>query len=103
MNEKFYNLPAEKQQRIINAAYKVFSQNSYKKAPMSEIADEGSISKALLFHYFKNKKELYLYLWNNAMELTRNATKRYQIFDTDDFFEMLKRNLLAKNEKKNQS
>lgn len=33
MNEKFYRLPLEKQQRIINAGYRVFSQNSYKKAP----------------------------------------------------------------------
>ncbi len=31
MNDKFFNLPLEKQQRIINAAYKVFSQSSYKK------------------------------------------------------------------------
>lgn len=71
MNDKFFNLPLEKQQRIINAAYKVFSQSSYKKAPMSEIADEGGISKALLFHYFTNKKELYFYLWNSAIEMTR--------------------------------
>lgn len=33
--------------KIINAPYKVFSQTSYKKAPMSEIADECEISKAL--------------------------------------------------------
>lgn len=52
MNNKFFGLSIEKQQRIVNAAYKVFSENSYKKAPMSEIADEGSVSKALLFHYF---------------------------------------------------
>ena len=38
MNDKFFKLPLEKQRRIINAAYKVFSENSYKKAPMSEIA-----------------------------------------------------------------
>lgn len=96
MNEKFFQLPSEKQQRMLNAAYKVFSQNSYKKAPMSEIAMEGGISKALLFHYFKNKKELYLYLWNNAMELTRSSTREYQVLETEDFFEMLKRSLLAK-------
>lgn len=90
MNEKFYNLPSEKQQRIINAAYKVFSQNSYKKAPMSEIADEGGISKALLFYYFTNKKGLYLYLWNNAMELTNRVAKEFRVLDTVDFFEILK-------------
>lgn len=49
MNPKFFQLPEEKQQQIINAAYKVFAGNSYKKAPMPEIADECGISKALLF------------------------------------------------------
>lgn len=33
MNDKFFKLPLEKQRRIINAAYKVFSENSYKKSP----------------------------------------------------------------------
>ena len=47
MNEKFFNLPIEKQERIINAGYRVFSQNSYKKSPMSEIADAAGISKSL--------------------------------------------------------
>ncbi|MFG6323940.1 MAG: TetR/AcrR family transcriptional regulator [Lachnospiraceae bacterium] len=96
MNDKFFNLPLEKQQRIINAAYKVFSQSSYKKAPMSEIADEGGISKALLFHYFTNKKKLYLYLWNSAVEMTRKINTDYAVLGTNDFFEMLKRSLLAR-------
>lgn len=56
MNEKFYSLPVKKQQAIINAGYKVFSQNSYKNSPMSEIAEAAEISKSLLFHYFHNKK-----------------------------------------------
>ena len=43
MNEKFYQLSPEKQERMINAAYKVFSQSNYKKASMSEIAMEGGI------------------------------------------------------------
>lgn len=96
MNDKFFNLPLEKQQRIINAAYKVFSQSSYKKAPMSEIADEGGISKALLFHYFTNKKELYFYLWNSAIEMIRKINTDYAVLGTNDFFEMLKRSLLSK-------
>ncbi|MBP0955070.1 MAG: TetR family transcriptional regulator [Oscillospiraceae bacterium] len=29
---------------------------------MNEIAEEAGISKSLLFYYFRNKKELYLYL-----------------------------------------
>ena len=96
MNDKFFKLPLEKQRRIINAAYKAFSENSYKKAPMSEIADESGISKALLFHYFTNKKELYMYLWSNAIEMTRKAVREYNTLGTNDFFEMLGRSLLSK-------
>ena len=80
MNDKFYNLPEEKQLLIINAAYKVFAKNSYKKAPMSEIAEEAQISKALLFHYFHNKLELYMYLWDNAAKITEEATTLRQPF-----------------------
>ena len=69
MNERFYALPPEKQQAIINAGYRVFSQNSYKNSPMSEIAAEAGISKSLLFHYFHNKKELYLFLWDDNVNI----------------------------------
>ncbi len=56
MNSKFYALPQEKQRTILNAGFHVFSQNTYKKSPMSEIAEAAGISKALLFHYVQNKK-----------------------------------------------
>lgn len=70
MNEKFFSLPEEKQQAIINAGYRVFSQNTYKKSPVSEIAAEAGISKSLLFYYFRNKKELYLFLWEKCAQVT---------------------------------
>ena len=69
MNERFFSLPEERQQAIINAGYRVFSRNTYKNSPMSEIAQAAGISKSLLFHYFHNKKELYLFLWTNAPRL----------------------------------
>lgn len=96
MNEKYFALPLEKQQRILDAAYQAFSESSYKGASMSEIADNAGISKALLFHYFTNKKELYLYLWDHALALTRKAISDYGVLETDDFFDMLYRSLLAK-------
>ena len=89
MNEKFYALSVEKQSQILNAAYKVFATNQYKKAPTSEIAAEAGISKSLLFHYFHNKRELYLFLWNYAADLTRKYMCEYKVYETDDFFEML--------------
>ena len=98
MNEKFFNLPIEKQERIINAGYRVFSQNSYKKSPMSEIADAASISKSLLFHYFLNKKELYMFLWDNCAKTTVQYLTEYKCYEQKDLFEMMYRGMQAKME-----
>ncbi|MDE7284997.1 MAG: TetR/AcrR family transcriptional regulator [Lachnospiraceae bacterium] len=96
MNEKFYSLPEEKQQKIIHAGFRVFSQNSYKKSPMNEIADCAGISKSLLFHYFHNKKELYLFLWDKACEVTMKYLNEYGCYEPDDLFEMMERGMRAK-------
>ena len=98
MNEKFYNLPEDKQQKIINAGYRVFSQNSYKKSPVSEIAAEAGISKSLLFHYFKNKKELYLFLWDTCAEVTVEYLEKYGCYEPGELFEVMLRGLKAKME-----
>ena len=96
MNERFYTLPPEKQQRIINAGFRVFSQNSYRKSPMQEIADEAGISKSLLFHYFRNKKELYLFLWDKAAEITTEHLTKSRCYESTDLFEMMERGMYAK-------
>ena len=97
MNGKFFTLPEEKQKRIINAAYVVFADNSYQKASMSRIAAAGGISKSLLFHYFHNKKELYLYLWENINRISCEIELKYYK-ETTDFFEIMTRKILARCE-----
>jgi AcrR family transcriptional regulator len=49
---------AEKQQFIIDTAASVVANLGLEKASMSEIAREGNISKALLYHYYKSKEAL---------------------------------------------
>ena len=98
MNERFFSLPAEKRQAILNAGYRVFSQNSYKNSPMSEIAGAAGISKSLLFHYFRNKKELYLFLWDNCAETTIEFLTRYGCYGQTDLFESMERGMRAKME-----
>ena len=98
MNERFFTLPAERQQLIINAGYRVFSRNSYKNSPMSEIADAAGISKSLLFHYFHNKKELYLFLWDKCAETTIEFLTKYQCYEQQGLFESMERGMKAKME-----
>ena len=98
MNERFFSLPEEKQQTIINAGYRVFSQNSYKNSPMSEIADAAGISKSLLFHYFHNKKELYMFLWDKCAETTIEYLTKYGCYEQKDLFESMEKGMQAKLE-----
>ena len=98
MNERFFSLPEEKQQAIINAGYRVFSRNSYKNSPMSEIAEAAGISKSLLFHYFHNKKELYLFLWEKCARITIDFLTRYDCYSQRELFESMERGMRAKME-----
>lgn len=98
MNEKFFSLPAAKQQAIIQAGYRVFSQNSYRNSPMSEIAADAGISKSLLFHYFRNKKELYLFLWDQCAKTTIAFLTKYDCYGQKDLFESMERGMRAKME-----
>ena len=93
MNERFFSLPMEKQQAILNAGYQVFSQNSYKNSPVREIADAAGISKSLLFHYFDNKKELYLYLWERCAQTTIEFLTRYECYGQTELFESMERGM----------
>lgn len=88
MNEKFFNLSKDRQKAIVTAGCRGFYKYGYKKSSMSEIAMEAGVSKSLLFHYFKNKKEFYLYLFNNAMQLTMQIAKEEINLSETDFFEI---------------
>ncbi len=96
MNEKFFALPKEKRERILNAGYRIFSRNTYRKSPVGEIAAEAQISKSLLFHYFHNKKELYLFLWDEAMRMTLQVMEEEKCYEAGGLFEMMYKGIKAK-------
>ena len=88
MNEKFFELKKEKQDRMINAALYVFAQYGYYHASTDEIVKHAGISKGLLFHYFVSKIGLYAFLYDYAtrfvtLELTQNVEK-----NEDRYFEL---------------
>lgn len=69
MFSKFLNLQSEKQERILNAAMKEFAQKGFKNASTDEIVKEANISKGALFHYFNNKKDLFLFLYDYSIKI----------------------------------
>ena len=73
MNEKFFDLNREKQDKMINAALRVFAENGYRHASTDVIVKEAGISKGLLFHYFTNKIGLFSFLFDYSV--------KYMIFE----------------------
>ncbi len=68
MNAKFFDLKQEKQDRMINAALKVFALNGYVHASTDEIVAEAHISKGLLFHYFESKIGAYSFMFDYSIK-----------------------------------
>lgn len=60
--ETFFNLPMNKKERIIDAAYDLFIKKSYKEITIREIVKNAGISIGSFYQYFYNKDDLYLYL-----------------------------------------
>ena len=68
MTKKFKSLPAEKQQRILKAALREFTEHSFAQASTNRIVKDAGIGKGMLFYYFKSKKDLYYYLADYGMD-----------------------------------
>lgn len=88
-NDKFLELPKEKQLRIINAGFEYFGKYGYKNANTEDIARRAEISKGLLFYYFKNKEQFYLYLCEFCQNLMLENLKTNEFQKITDFFELL--------------
>ena len=57
---------ATTQEKILEAAKKVFVRQGMSGARMQDIADEAGINKALLHYYFRNKELLFEVIFNEA-------------------------------------
>ncbi|MCM1112140.1 MAG: TetR/AcrR family transcriptional regulator [Muribaculum sp.] len=89
MNGKFFDLKKEKQDRMINAALKLFALHGYRHASTDDIVREAGISKGLLFHYFESKLGTYTFVYDYSV--------RYMILELGnipaeetDLFEIVK-------------
>ncbi len=98
MYSKFLAIDSEKQHRIINAALDEFAKKGYNAASTNEIVKASGISKGLLFHYFRNKKYLFLFLYDYCINETLKEFYEYMDMKERDFFKKLKQVLFIKME-----
>ncbi len=87
MNEKFFDLKKEKQDRMINGAMKVFALNGFARASTDEMVKEAGVSKGLWFHYFDNKIGLYTFVVDYAIKYVNMEMNAGFSAESNDFFD----------------
>lgn len=87
--EKFLALSEEKQKLILYAALQCFGKYGYEKASVNDIARKAHISKASIFQYFGNKKQLYLYLIEYCKKIVVEAFDKKALDAEEDLFDRI--------------
>lgn len=92
----FYNLPKEKKERLLEAAFKEFSNEPIEEVSINAIIQNSDISRGSFYQYFEDKEDLYCYcldlLRENQFVQIENCFKNANgnvitgLFDTFDYF-----------------
>src|SRR5580704_16492842 len=61
---------------ILKAARKVFARHGFDGATMDDVAEASSIAKGTLYLYFKSKRQIYLGVLKEDLQLLREETAR---------------------------
>jgi len=95
--QAFVKLPESKKQHIVQICIEEFVEHGYDHTLTDRIVEKAGISKGILFHYFTNKKNLFLYMVRHASRiLTEVVMEDTDVADGEDFFERIKRLVAAK-------
>ena len=79
-----------KKQEIILVAMKVFAQKGFANTKMIDIAEPAKIGKGTIYEYFKNKDEIFEFVFAHFMDVFETAVAK-AIFKVVDPIEKLKR------------
>lgn len=94
--ETFFNLPAQKQQRIIDTATREFANRGFQKCSVQEIASKAGIAKGSIYQYFDSKKELFFYILDIAGSKKVKLLAKYVEGNSNlPFFELIEAMFVA--------
>jgi AcrR family transcriptional regulator len=91
---KILELEHQRRDALLNAALKEFASKGFDNASTNVIAKEAGISKALMFHYIKNKLELFLFVYDYFAELLDYEYYKKMDFSEKDIFGRLRQSYL---------
>jgi len=92
----FRGLDGRKQQRILSAALTEFAEEGYSGASVNTIVKRVGISKGSLFNYFSDKRGLFHFVFERALDMVKDYLKTVrEETSSDDLFARLEKSLLA--------
>lgn len=92
----FHNLPKAKQDRITSVALEEFGSKGYQGASINAMVERLSIAKGSIFQYFGDKKGLFLFVFEQSMEMVKNHLRNVRDQSIDDPLELrLRKTLLS--------
>lgn len=90
MNEKFFDLAREKQDKMINGAIEVFAKNGYRHAATDDMVKAVGVSKGLWFHYFGSKEGIYVFVYDYSVKYMMLELSTVVDESVTDYFEMVR-------------
>jgi len=96
MNEKFFDLAREKQDRMINGAIEVFAKNGYKHASTDDMVKAVGVSKGLWFHYFGSKEGIYVFVYDYCVKYMLLELSTIVDENEKDYFELIRQIAMTK-------
>ncbi len=94
--DTFWHLPADKQERVLNAALSEFADQGYRQASLNRLAAQAGIAKGSLYQYFPNKEGLFRHIFQLALNLVRQTLVEVKdATESEDLFTRLEKSLKA--------
>ena len=85
----FLNLPAEKQEKLLEAATWEFSHKPFNEASINQIIKEAGIPRGSFYMYFQDKEDLFLYLIKGYMDQLLMLLEEFLLQNGGDIFRAL--------------
>lgn len=83
MPKKLYD-----KEEILDTCLSVFAEHGYDKTSTAMLAEASGISRSLIFHHFKSKKDLYLSLLDRCFEKGSMVMGFESVSEDENFFEV---------------
>ncbi|NCA97453.1 MAG: TetR/AcrR family transcriptional regulator [Bacteroidia bacterium] len=88
--EQNQQIKDERKAAILSTALKLFAIRGYDSVVVGDITKEANCSHGLFYHYFANKREIFLELLNIAEKRTAEKRKNEQVLDKTPAIEAIR-------------